>query len=147
MIPVWDKRVAGWVAQQLGFERGFGKAQALGVVHKDTLVAGLVFHNWEPEHGTIEVSGAATDRRWMTRKVMNTALNYVFDEVGCQMVIARQDIGNLSPRKAWLGLGASEYVIPRLRGKNTDGTIITLTDDQWRASKFYGGKHGQAISA
>ncbi len=147
MIPVWDKRVAGWVAQQLGFERGFGKAQALGVVHKDTLVAGLVFHNWEPEHGTIEVSGAAIDRRWMTRRVMNTALDYVFNQIECQMAIAKTDAANRSPVRAIEALGATSHKIPNLRGRGKDGMILTLTDDQWRASKFYGGHHGWTISA
>jgi hypothetical protein len=145
MIPVWDKRVADWVSPRVSpADRGFGKCQALGVVHKGELVAGLVFHNWEPEAGVIEISGAAKDARWMTRAVMNTALGYVFDGLECQMVLARQRKYNIRPRKAWLALGGSEVVIPRLYGRGQDGTIITLTAEQWRASKFYqGGTDGQ----
>lgn len=111
----------------------------MGVEHGGELVAGLVFHNWEPETQIIEVSGAATNSRWMTRRVMRAALNYVFRDAGCQMLVARQALTNRRARRAWLAIGASEYVIPRLRGRNEDGSIITLTDDQWRASKFHEG--------
>lgn len=138
MTPIWDKRVAPWVASKIeGCERGFDAFVSMGVIHKRKLVAGLVFHNWEPEHGLIEVSAAATDRRWLTRKVINEALRYAFEEAGCQMVVARQAVENTPARKVWLALGGQEYIIPRLRGRTKDGSIITLTDTAWRQSKFY----------
>ena len=137
MTPFWDARVAAWVARRIpGCERGFGECQALGVEHKGEIVAGLVFHNWEPESGVIEISAAATDPRWMTRTVIRTALDYAFSQAGCQMVVARQAVTNLAPRKAWKALGAKEYIIPRLRGRNEAGSLITLTDDAWNASRF-----------
>lgn len=137
MTPFWDPQVADWVSVRIkGCERGFGQCQAMGVAHKDKLVAGVVFHNWEPETGTIEVSGAAEDSRWMTRKVINEALTYVFDTAKCQMLVARQALDNAPARRLWLGIGGTEYIIPRLRGRDTDGSIITLTDDQWAQSKF-----------
>lgn len=138
MTPFWDERVAAWVARRIpNCERGFEPCVGLGVLRRDKkLVAGLVFHNWEPEAGLIEVSGAAIDPRWMTRTVMNEALGYAFDVAGCQMVFARQSVKNEAPRKAWKALGAQEVIIPRLRGRHEDGSIITLTDDAWRASKF-----------
>lgn len=148
MTPFWDERVAPWVSRRIwGDERGFGECIALGVLSRDRkLVAGLVFHNWEPEAGLIEVSGAAIDPRWMTRRVMNTALGYVFEIAGCQMVVARQSVKNDNARKAWKALGGHEVIIPRMRGREEDGSIITLTDDAWRASRFYEAGHGQQKS-
>lgn len=137
MTPFWDVRVAQWVAARIpGCERGFGPCQAMGVEHKGEIVAGLAFHNYEPETEIIEVSGAAEDSRWMTRTVINEALGYVFDQIGCQMLVARQALDNAAPRRAWLSIGGTEYAIPRLRGRDKDGSIITLTDDQWSRSKF-----------
>lgn len=137
MTPFFDRRVAAWVAQRIpGCERGWGDCQALGVEHNQQIVGGLVFHNWVPEHGVIEMSGASTDSRWLTRTVVNTALNYVFDEIGCQMVIAQQDPENKRATRVWKALGAQEIIIPRLRGRNNAGSIITLTDDAWARSKF-----------
>ena len=112
MTPFWDERVAHWVARHIdGCERGFGNCKALGIEHKGELVAGVVFHNWEPETGVIEVSGAATDTRWMTRKVINAALEYVFEDAGCQMLVARQALTNSPARRLWLGIGGTEHIM------------------------------------
>jgi len=67
---------------------------------------------------------------------MNVAFWYVFEAAKCQMAVARIDETNAPARKLWLGLGASEYVIPRLRGPQTAEAIYTLTDDQWSRSRF-----------
>ena len=137
MIPFFDDRVAEWVARNIeGCNLGFGNCRALGVAHKGELVAGLVFHNWEPENGLIEISAAATHRGWMTRKVVNTAMEYAFDGLECQAIVARISAINLPARKIWQALGSDEYTIPRLRGRETAGCIYLLTDDAWRRSRF-----------
>ena len=138
MTPFFDRRVVEWAAGHVpGCERGWQGANAMGVEHGGKIVAAIVFHNWNPECEVIEISGAATDPRWFTRKVINAALSYVFDDVKCQMLIARQRLDNEEPRRCWAALGADEVVIPRLYGREIDGTIMTLTEEQWRASKFY----------
>lgn len=137
MTPFWDTQVAQWVAAMIpGTARGFGPCQAMGVERGDTLVAGVVFHNFHPESMVIEISCAALDPRWMTRTVMNEAFGYVFDHVECQMAAARIDERNATARKLWRGLGADEFVIPRLRGPQTAEAIYTLTREQWAQSKF-----------
>lgn len=137
MIPFFDDRVADWVARHIeGCERGFGPSRALGVAHKGDLVAGLVFHNWEPEHALIEISAAATHRGWMTRQVVNTAMEYVFDGLNCQAVVARIGEWNKPARRIWQALGSAEYTIPRLRGRDKAGCLYVLTDDAWKLSRF-----------
>lgn len=145
MTPFWDKRVAVWVSQRISpTDRGFGKCQALGVMHRGDLVAGVVFHNWEPEAGTIELSAAAAHRGWMTRSVINEVFGYVFGGLGAQMATARTRADNAAVRRIWKALGASEVIIPRMFGRTENGAVLTLTDDRWRSSKFYqGGRHGQ----
>ncbi|WP_434286303.1 hypothetical protein [Celeribacter sp. SCSIO 80788] len=109
----------------------------MGVEHGGNVVAGIVFHNWEPETGIVEISGASENPRWFTRRVINAALTYAFDGLKCQMIVARQAVENENPRRCWKALGGNEYIIPRLRGRDKDGSIITLTDEAWRSSKFY----------
>lgn len=135
MIPFWDEKVADWVGARLeGGERGFGECKAMGVAHGFETVAGVVFHNWCPESGVIEISCAAENPRWMTRTVMNEAMSYAFSF--CQMVVARIHQDNTTARKLWRGLGASEFIIPRMRGRRAAEAIYTLTDGQWEISKF-----------
>ena len=138
MTPFWDFAVAKWVDDRLEEAGPFpaGSCQAMGVKHKGETVAGFVFHNYDPRTGLIEVSGAAEHPRWATRAVVKEAMGYIFDTCGCQMMFARQHFENLPARRGWLHLGADEYVIPRLLGRDTVGTLLTLTEEQWRSSKI-----------
>lgn len=108
----------------------------MGVEHKGELVAGIVFHNWEPEHGLIEISGAAENRRWFTREVIRVAFGYVFEGLGCQAVTARTAEDNGTVRHICKAIGAEEYIIPRLRGRDAAGVIYVLTDEAWKRSRF-----------
>ncbi len=141
MTTFWHPDVAKWVAKRIpGCERGWDKCQAMGVLGqldgRERVIAGIVFHDWNPEAQTIEISAAAETPRWFTRNVINEALGYAFIGAGCQMVVVRQAVDNTAARKIWLKLGGTEYIIPRLRGRDEAGSIITLTDDQWAQSKF-----------
>ena len=117
----------------------------MGVIEGDRLIAGIVYHNYCPEHGTIEITGAATTKRWLTRQVIRSMFGYPFDQIGCQMVVARHPEANESLRGMWISAGATEYVIPRLRGRHEAEVISTLTDDGWRSSKLRQGITKSAI--
>lgn len=137
MKPFFDDRVAPWVAARIWNDgSGFGNCRAMGVEHKGELVAGIVFHDWEPDHGLIEISGAADHRRWFTREVIRVAFTYVFDGLECQAVTARTAEDNGPVRHICKALGAKEYIIPRLRGRDAAGVIYVLTDEDWTRSRF-----------
>jgi hypothetical protein len=130
---VWAPEVADFVAALLGFPRGFGECQAVGFLDAAcVLEAGVVYHNWNPEAGVIEISAASTTRRWGTRGRLHMIFGYPFDHIGCQMVVARHAEDN-PVRRIWKALGASEHVIPRLRGRDRAECIATLTVEKWRA--------------
>lgn len=135
------ERVAAWVAAHIdGCDRGFGDCTAIGV-ERDELIAGIVYHNWHPEAGVIEVSGAAIDKRWIRRDILAGLFEYPFSF--CQMIVAHQDKDNRT-RRMFKALGADEYVIPRLRGRDRDGYITTITAEQWAQSRFNArNRHGQ----
>lgn len=138
------KQVENWVARELQYERGFGDCTAIGVRKDGLLVAGIVYHNWSPEWETIELSGAATDKRWMTRPIIHGLLEYPFSF--CQMVIAQHSVRNPA-RDIWKRLGAQEYVIRRLHGRHTNAAIATLTKEAWQEGRWYNGKIESASTA
>lgn len=121
--------------QLAGADRGFGNCTAMGVVEGDQLVAGMVFHNYSPENQTIELSGAATTKRWLCRRIFNEMFSYAFDQVGVQMLVARHSEHNTRLRRMWKAVGADEYLIPRLRGRNEAEAIATYTEEAWRNGK------------
>jgi RimJ/RimL family protein N-acetyltransferase len=138
MTPFWDKAVADWVDMRLEHAGPFphDTCQAMGVEHKGATVAGFVFHNYDPDAGVIEVSGASDHPRWATKTVVREAMDYVFRVAGCQMLYARQHIDNIAARRGWLHLGATEHIIPRLFGRGTTGTLLFLTAEQWASSSI-----------
>ena len=139
MTPLYghSQTVAAFIAKLIpGCERGFGPCQAIGVLNDaGELVGGWVYYDYDPEAGVIQVSGAATDKRWLTRPVLKALFAYPWDDLGCQMIVTRQSVHNKAPRRMWGQAGGVEYIIPRLRGRNEDECLICVTDDAWKASK------------
>ena len=132
-----SEEVAEFVASLLpGFARGFGNCKAIGVLDGDTLVAGVVFHNWNPEAGVIEISGASVTPKWMTRNVVAGLFEYAFDQIGCQLVIARVAERNRHVQRGFRRFGFAEVFVARMRGRNEGELIFTFTDDAWRESRF-----------
>ena len=119
--PEINAALAGFVASRLGegFERGFGPCATLGDVEQDTILAAVIFHNWQPEEGVIEMSAASDNKRWLTRRL---AVLRVSERNETMCRIARR-------------FGFLETRIPRLRGRDEAEIIFTLSDDQWNAHR------------
>lgn len=142
-----DKTVADFVAAHIpGCARGFSACRAIGVLNSTgTLVAGVVYHDWNPEAGVIELSCAAMTPRWLTRSILRVIFAYPF-QIGCQMAVFRVSERNTRLHRQFDALGLRRHAIPRLYGRNEDGIVFTLTDDDWRASKLLRGDSGKAKS-
>lgn len=135
-MTVYGQAVADFVAAQLGFDRGFGACQAIGFCEDGNLVAGVVFHNWVPENGVIELSAASLHRRWLTRARLSAIFEYPFEQLKCRLAVARTSEHNATARRIWRSLGADEYVIPELRGPSEAEAIYLLHAEKWLSGKF-----------
>ncbi|MCH4542715.1 GNAT family N-acetyltransferase [Ochrobactrum sp. A-1] len=137
--PLLRAHLCAFVDKQIGGSGlGFGdSAVAMGVSEDDGRLAGaVVFHNYEPRAGVIEMSAASLSRRWLNRPVLQRMFDYVFDDAGCQMVVMRVSERNAPMIRIARAYGFSEVLIPRLRGRDHNEFIFTLTDDDWKASRF-----------
>jgi hypothetical protein len=136
--------VERFVAELLGYPRGFGECQAVGFLDGDgKLVAGVVYHQYQPEQGVIEISAASTCRNWLNRARLAEIFDYPF-RIGCRLVVARIGEHNARARRIWRSLGSDEYVIPALRSPTEAEVIYVLSAEKWRAGKFKEIQHGQA---
>lgn len=131
-----DDTVAAWVALQLDIRHGFGPLKAIGVADDTGLIGGVVFCNWDPDAGVIEMVAAATDPRWLSREVIKTMFGYAFDRAGCQLVVWRVSERNKRTRRLAERLGFEGHLVPRLRGRDEDEIVFTLADEAWRAGKY-----------
>lgn len=109
---------------------------SMGVFSRDQLVAGTLYHNWQPETGVIELTSASLEKRWLTRPVINAMFELPFQRLGCQMVVLRVREDNDNMQGIARSFGFDEYFIPRLGGRDKGEHIFTFTDDQWASSKF-----------
>lgn len=138
-LPEVNNAVADFVARRIWGRSGdcFGPRCTMSVVDNGNMVAGVVYHNYYPDQGTIEVSAAADTSRWLTRRMLNAFISMPFEKLGVQAIIARHSEAATHLRRMWGRVGAVEYVIPRLRGKDQPAECISvLTDDAWAASPF-----------
>ena len=135
-----DAQVASFVADLIPQVRqhGFGECRAIGIIDAEgRLVGGMVFHHWWPEAGTIEFSGAATTPKWLTRHTLDRLFGYAFEIVGVQMLTTRNSASNTRLHRQLTAYGFDRFDIPRLFGREEAGVIWTLTDEQYKASRFH----------
>ena len=139
-----------WVADLIWPGRGkdFGNCQGLAIVEDGTLIAGMIWHNWDPDAGVVEISGAGTSSRWLTRKTLRTMFAVPFEEWGCQAVVMRVSDHDDALHRMLRSYGFERYRIPRLRGRDEAENVFLLTDAAWAANKFNRKKsNGQEFSA
>ena len=136
---------ARWAADRIpGCGRGWEKCVVLRVFDDQTRGV-VVFHDWNPEAATICMS-AAGNPGWLNRSVLYAIHNYIFNDAGCQLAIMQVSENNTVMNRIARAYGYRDHIIPRLRGPNEAEIIWTLTDDDWRNSRFHRSNHGQANS-
>lgn len=81
------------------------------------------------------MSAAGSDG-WLTRSVLYAMHNYVFNDAGCQLAILQTSERNKVMQRIARAYGYRDTRILRLRGRNEAEILWTLTDDDWRNSRF-----------
>lgn len=126
--------VAGRIgAPVAGAERGTAMAVADGV----KIIAAVIYHNYQPDAGVIELSAASDDKRWLTRPVLAEMFAFPFDQLGCQAVVLRADANRRDLKRIFTAYGFNLVVVPRMRGRDAPEAIYVLGDDEWRANGFH----------
>ncbi len=133
-----DTLIVEFIAALLGREpRSYGKYKTLGVLDEDgRLIGGVVYHNYDKQAAVIEMGLAAVDRRFFNRETFRRMFEYVFIGAECQMLFTRVRAGNEHLLSQMARLNFNLTLIPRMYGRDEDGVIGTLTDDQWLDSKL-----------
>ena len=135
-----------WCAERIwphGGKRDLGKCVAMGIIKGDILIAVVVFQNWTPDAGVIEMSAAADDPAWLSKRVLRSIYGYIFDTCKCQMVIQRHSVNNDRMNSISRRVGYDEIRLPRMRGRDEDEFLFTLTEEKWRESMGKRLKYGQ----
>jgi RimJ/RimL family protein N-acetyltransferase len=71
--------VCAWVAAKISDKIAFKDCNAIGVIdEKRGLIGGVVFHDYKPNHGSIQIS-IAFEPGGITRRLLKAVFWYVFD--------------------------------------------------------------------
>ena len=136
-----NDQCAEWISKHIwtdaGDRREIVNAQCCAVLGNDgEMLAAFAFYNWSPEAQVIEISAAAVGR-WQCRRAYFEVYNYAFNTLKCQMVVQRNDPDDVKLNQVMLRYGFVPHLIPRLRGRDKDEIIFTLTDEDWRANGYH----------
>lgn len=135
--PSLNRLVGGFVSTLIfGRDDAIEKYCSMAVFDGSRLIAGVLYNNYYPEQGVIELHAASTDKRWITRPVLKAMFALPFEQFKCQMCVLRVSENNKSMIRIAKAYGFNAYSIPRLRGKDEGECIMTLTDDDWRNNRF-----------
>jgi RimJ/RimL family protein N-acetyltransferase len=142
-----DEEVTHWVCENIphlairipDFPLGhvLGPAVAIGVLGDDgQLIAGVVFHGYDPYVRAMEVSCAATTPHWGNRETFRALLRYAWEGADCQRVTACTPRKATSARRFLEGLGFRREGSIR-RGFGSDNAIIYgLLREEWIDGRF-----------
>ena len=132
--------VAAWVASHvphMPVGATFGECYAIGVLDRQgALVGGVVYHNYFPAYGNIELSFAATSRKWLTRAIITELLDYAFITAKCQRVTGVTPKHYKAARAFLDQFGFKREGVVRRGFGNDDAIISGLLRSEWEASRF-----------
>jgi hypothetical protein len=84
-VLLTDRRLspelAEWAASRIAHvgAAGFGPNWSIGVALAGKLAAVVTFHDFQPAHGTVQLSMASVDPRWINRHTVGRLLGLAFD--------------------------------------------------------------------
>lgn len=130
--------ISKWVSQ-LSFghpDNVWPDSTSLGVLKDGKPIAGFVFHDYKPSCGTVQYSGASTTPEWAKGPTLHLMFGYMFDELGCQMVMTGNSGNNTGLHRVLERLGHRQHIIERAWDRNTALHLWTLTREDWLTNKL-----------
>jgi RimJ/RimL family protein N-acetyltransferase len=106
-----DELVAEFVKARAGRlppNAGWRLYRAIGIARATRLVGGVVFHDYHPEAGDIEISAAFDSASWCTRGSLRGILFYPLHTLGLQRCTARTAESNTAAQSFLKRLGFRE---------------------------------------
>jgi RimJ/RimL family protein N-acetyltransferase len=139
--------VAKWVGEQIGRDIEWGPCEAIGVTDTDdNLIGGVVFSNYQPHFGNIEVSFASNRRDWLTPCLIQGILRYPFDQLKVNRITCATPKRNRRARQFLKKFGFVEEGNVRGGFGNDDMIVSGLLASEWQEHRFNRGTSSDAHS-
>jgi len=125
-----------------GDESVYADCGSLGVMDGDKIIGAVLFHNWSEEYSIVELSAAADRADWLSRKTLKEIFGICFDQLGVNQTFARHSVDNKIVERIFRFLGGKQIILPNMRGRGKDESLMLLTADEWLKFKIKGESHG-----
>ena len=138
-----DIEVKNWVAAKIPdlalSSYGFQNGTAIGVESKSAgLMAGVVYHEWIKEHGTIQLSIASVNAMWARPEIIKLLLSYPFHKLGVHKAWIVIDSTNINSLRLTKSIGFKfEALLHNQFGKNKDAVFKRMYRTDFE--RIYGG--------
>lgn len=134
----YSDEIAAWVADRIPHANAFsGPYTAIGVVSGDNLLAGVVFHEYQPDYGNIQVSMAADSPMWARPEIIAELLAYPFGQLRCWMLYTLIPHDNAPALKVNEHIGVKrKTVVPHYFGRKRHAVVCQMTRTEYL--KTYG---------
>jgi len=145
-----DQAIGEWVARRIPhmYGRSFENFVAIGVAIDGKPAAGVVYSDWMPEAGTMQISMAADTPRWAGKGVIAALLHYPFEQSGVNKLWTSTPQKNERAIKFNLGVGFTREAILRHQyGRKNHAVICSMLANEYRKRYVHHGNDGAAAQA
>ncbi len=137
--PAENNRIAAWTAARIphvaGFAPPFRCALAMA---RDGPIAGFVFHDWQAEAGTLQLSMAADSPRWAARGTLAGLFRYAFRTNGANKLWTATPHLSARALRFNRGIGLRQEAVLRHQfGPGSHAVICSMLAREWRASRWF----------
>jgi len=137
-----DKEVAAWVAERIPYVTEFKDCSAIGINIGGNVRAGIVYHDYQPELRTMQISLASETPVWARPATIAALLHYPFVQLDVWALFSQMAAENEPAIRFNEKLGFSHrVVIGHLYGQGKHGVITRMLQPTFNAR--YGGSNGQ----
>lgn len=125
-----------WVESQIPHVSDFGPCEAIGIMGGNSLIAGVVYHDYQPDFGTIQLSMAAINPRWAKKGNIAQLFKYPFEQLKCYKVWTATPIDNEKALRVNSHIGFTrEAVCNSMFGKGRHGVLMRFLEPDY--NKLY----------
>jgi RimJ/RimL family protein N-acetyltransferase len=125
------ERVGAWVAAQTGQTSSWGEFYAMGIEQDGTLVAGIVFHQFNDSNAVTHIAVTKPSKRLV--ELLRHAANYAFNRVGLLRLTGLVTSGNIQALRLDLHLGWElEFTMKSAGARGEDMHVLVMWPDKCR---------------
>lgn len=127
-----SREMCDWVAARIPQMHGYPFPESsVGFGIEDAggrLLGALVYHEWQPNAGTIQASWATVDPRWaLAREAWHEMFMYAFEACGCHKIWGATPRSNERSLRFLRGLGLHfEAILEKHFGPDEDAVISSI---------------------